>query len=177
MPSDNLDKKIQPIFDAWLSSRMEKLDTDLENYTHKKLKEVAVKLGYKIITEEEYKNMNSKSTYKKDHVESEVNQKVEENRKTLEAQLTHQLEKKDLQHQIELVKLQQENGYLKLLLEKSQFSSILTDTPSPSPSPSPSVEVDNDDDEDENDLPDLVQESLDEKPKRSKVGKSLKNRK
>lgn len=169
MPSDNLDKKIQPIFDAWLSSRMEKLDTDLENYTHKKLKELAVKLGYKIITEEEYKNMNSKSTYKKDHVESEVNEKVEENRKTLEAQLTHQLEKKDLQHQIELVKLQQENGYLKLLLEKSQFSSILTDTPSPS------VEVDTNEDDD--DLPDLVQETLDEKPKRSKVGKSLKNRK
>lgn len=174
MPSDNLDKKIQPIFDAWLTSRMEKLDTDLENYTHKKLKEIAVKLGYKIITEEEYKNMNNKSTYKKDHVESEVNQKVEENRKTLEAQLTHQLEKKDLQHEIELVKLQQENGYLKLLLENSKFSSILTDTPSPSPSPS--VDIDTNDDEDENDLPDLVQETLDEKPKR-KVGKSLKNRK
>jgi len=176
MPSDNLDKKIQPIFDAWLTSRMEKLDTDLENYTHKKLKELAVKLGYKIITEEEYKNMNSKSTYKKDHVESEVNQKVEENRKTLEAQLTHQLEKKDLQHEIELVKLQQENGYLKLLLEKSKFSSILTDTPTPTPTP---VEVDtnkDDEDEDEDDLPDLVQETLDEKPKR-KVGKSLKNRK
>jgi hypothetical protein len=175
MPSDNLDKKIQPIFDAWLNSKMEKLDTDLENYTHKKLKELAVKLGYKIITEEEFKNMNSKSTYKKDHVESEVNQKVEENRKTLESQLTHQLEKKDLQHQIELVKLQQENGYLKLLLENSKFSSILTDTPSPSPS-SVEVNTNEDDDEDENDLPDLVQETLDEKPKR-KVGKSLKNRK
>lgn len=171
MPSDNLDKKIQPIFDAWLNSKMEKLDTDLENYTHKKLKELAVKLGYKIITEEEFKNMNSKSTYKKDHVESEVNQKVEENRKTLESQLIHQLEKKDLQHQIELVKLQQENGYLKLLLENSKFSSILTDTPSPS-----SVEDNTNEDDDEDDLPDLVQETLDEKPKR-KVGKSLKNRK
>lgn len=172
MPSDNLDKKIQPIFDAWLTSKMEKLDTDLENYTHKKLKELAVKLGYKIITEEEYKNMNSKSSYKKDHIESEVNQKVEENRKTLEAQLSHQLEKKDLQHEIELVKLQQENGYLKLLLEKSQFSNILTDTPSPS------LENENEDNDDDNDsLPDLVKETLDEKPKRSKVGKSLKNRK
>jgi len=112
-----LEKEIKQKFDSWLDSEKEKINNSFEMYKYQHLVNSAKKLGYKLITEDEFIKLTEKSIYNKNTFDKDVQEKLKDHKQDLERQLNHELEKKDLLCKLEIVKLTECNKYLTKKIE------------------------------------------------------------
>jgi len=118
--SSDLEKDLKQRFNTWLEVEKEKVNKSFEMYKYQHLVSSAKKLGYRLITEDEFTKLTEKSVYNKDTFEKEVQEKLKDHKQHLELQLNHELEKKELLCRIELTKLVERNLYLEKKIEDLQ---------------------------------------------------------
>jgi hypothetical protein len=87
-------------------------------YKYQHLVTSAKRLGYKLITEDEFTKLTEKSVYIKDRFENDVQEKLKDHKQHLETQLNHELDKKELLCRIEITKLTERNRYLQERLDE-----------------------------------------------------------
>lgn len=127
--SAELEKELKQRFNSWLESEKEKVNKSFEMYKYQHLVTSAKRLGYKLITEDEFTKLTEKSVYNKTTIDTEIQEKLKDHKQHLETQMNHELDKKELLCRIEITKLTERNKYLQERLDELHIPPKLKTTP------------------------------------------------
>ena len=120
----DVERNAKQLLNNWLETEKEKVNKSFEMYKYQHLVSSSKKLGFKLITEDEFTKLTEKAVYNKSTFDKDVTEKLQEHKQQLELQLNHELDKKELLCRLEIAKLTERNLYLEKRIEELKNNHI-----------------------------------------------------